>query len=58
MKRKLIIIHMNMNGWLIKHGFFNDREEGGGVLTNKVINSGLERASSYPFTFPLSFHHK
>jgi len=29
-----------------------------GVLTNKVINSELERASSYAFTFQLFFHHK
>jgi len=36
------------------------RKEGGGreVLTNRVINSRLERASSYPFTFPLFFPHK
>jgi hypothetical protein len=35
-------------------------KEGGGreVLTNRVINSALERASSYPFTFPLFFPHK
>ena len=35
-----------------------EREGGEEVLTNKIINSGLERASSYPFTFPLFFHHK
>ena len=32
--------------------------ERGGVLTNRVINSALERACSYPFAFPLFFHHK
>jgi len=41
-----------------ERGREREREREREVLTNKVINSGLERASSHPFTFPLFFHHK